>query len=482
MNHNYNNGSHNAETGNSETITVTTQHSELEILREECQKTMDALIQLAEGVRIVTRQMKQQQKYSPEEYNYDHSIETNFEEEEEEELTTELPPLRSRTFSSSETTTASFSSSILPSDDDKQLNDITQSLDGTGFGADLVGLSLTANMINERVRLATNEASILTEDMTSANRTTNDALDQSQKAIQTAKKKYKENKRLKSQLEYLKLERKVLCREVKTLRKENNYLKNLEHESKRQEILLALEQHIHGALQIHEQQLLPISKSNCTSQNTVRIESPDDLISSDDESEESKPNIFHSILYASSSMNQKANHNHTERRHISKKVDKRKKNVKAKISLMMPTSKEDNDTTQNLTPKKNNKLQTYGDYDDTKYHTKTHNSNSFGSYSTEQTTATIDIENKMETTIKKQVTNLNNSEEIEERLPKRLGISQTKIPPTVTVDDSPAVILSPLPGNASPIGLSLGCLLCDEKILRSLAFPEDMVSPFIPSI
>merc|ERR1712176_1666561 len=116
-------------------------------------------------------------------------------------------------------------------------------------------------------------------------------------------------------------ERKVLCREVKNLREENIYLKKSKHDSKRQETLLTLERHLFRAMQVHEQQLTSISNENSPSQklNTVKIESPDDLVSSssddDEESEEEEEepviveeepiqSFFHSIMYASSSMNQ----------------------------------------------------------------------------------------------------------------------------------------------------------------------------------
>ena len=217
--------------------------SDYEILQLEHCRALEALRQLAEGVCIITRQMKQQ-----------HFSDDN--DSVASGASDGTQPLRTRSYSSG--TVVSVCSVL--SEDDIRLNGLSQSLEGI-VGADLLGLSQAAQMLNEHARLASHEASILTDDITIATRTVDSALERSIKAEKAVMRLYRENINLQNQLDNLMIERKVLAREIKSMRKENITLKQFQQDCKRQEMMLALEQHVRGALIVHEQQLATANRN-----------------------------------------------------------------------------------------------------------------------------------------------------------------------------------------------------------------------------
>ena len=217
--------------------------SEYEQLQQEHRATLEALRQLAEGVRIVTRQMKQPHCF----FDDTDSVASGASEA--------TPMLRDRTFSNGNVSVCSF-----VSDDDKRIDDLTHSLDGL-VGADLLGLSQAAQMVNEHARLASHEASILTDDMTQAALAAQAAHDRAVKAEKAAMRLHRENVALQHQVDQLLVDRKVLAKEIKSIRRENAELKKYEQDSKRQEMMFALEQHVRGALLVHEKQLAAANRN-----------------------------------------------------------------------------------------------------------------------------------------------------------------------------------------------------------------------------
>lgn len=230
--------------------------SDYEVLQLEHQNALEALRQLAEGVRIVTRQMKQQHADDNDSVATSSTIDT---------ATT--TPTRTRTYSGDSN---SVLSSVV-SEDDRRLNDLSHTLEGV-IGADLLGLSQAAQMVNEHARLASQEASVLTDDMADAGQTAEEALERAVKAEKAVTILHREKKNLQKQLESKRVERRVLAKEVKVLRKENTTLKQLQQDYERQDVLLALEQHVRGALEVHEQQLAMANTRNLADKEDVAAE------------------------------------------------------------------------------------------------------------------------------------------------------------------------------------------------------------------
>ena len=139
-------------------------------------------------------------------------------------------------------------------DNDRKIADLSERLDGS-LGADLLGLSHAANMVHQHAQLASQEASWLTDDMAEATRVAADASIRAAKAEAALRKVYKEKRSMKQQLQRLRTERKVLVKEVKTLRQENKALWEYQHDTERQEMMLALEHHVAGALIAHERHM-----------------------------------------------------------------------------------------------------------------------------------------------------------------------------------------------------------------------------------
>ena len=219
---------------------------------------LDALRQLSEGIRIITRQMKN----SHEEFQLQ-------ETSEEEKQDGSLECFRARSWSDS------CSLQSCTSDDERRLSDLSRQLEGT-LGADLMGLSHAAQMLGENSRMVSHEASLLTQDVHLAQETCQEAKKRANKAESAVKILYTKQKRLIGELEKSKKERGVLKRQVVALLKENEDLK------KQNEVVRALELHVAGALHAHERQLA-LKQSKQQDENTedgsrnvatVRIECP----------------------------------------------------------------------------------------------------------------------------------------------------------------------------------------------------------------
>ena len=192
----------------------------LEIEKQMHQETLKCLLDLSEGVRIVTKQMKRQEN-SSEEQNND----------------------RSRTCSSS------TRSSSYASEDDRRLSDLTSS---SRIGADLMTLSHTASVINVHAQLSWEDASVLTKDITELHAT---AFQQTQRALKAEKglrKLCKVTHDMNQQIDVMKVEKKVLVKEVRLLRKSIAAYEAMKKEDTRNNTLSALEIYVAGILQFHE--------------------------------------------------------------------------------------------------------------------------------------------------------------------------------------------------------------------------------------
>jgi hypothetical protein len=237
------------------------QLSDYERLQQDHHVAMEALRQLAQGVRIVTRQMKQQEQNCGGCDTSDSSVASNNNN-------------RARTFSSD--TTISVCSSVRTEDDRRAAT--LQEVMGAGAAADILGLSQAAQMLKEHARLASQEAELLTGDMAIASQKAQDALSRAFHAQKLVTELSRENATLGHQLDQLKMERRVLAKEVKALRREQSALKQFQQDYQRQEMLLALEHHVRGALIVHEEQLAIATKNTLNdraSDEGVVVEKPD---------------------------------------------------------------------------------------------------------------------------------------------------------------------------------------------------------------
>jgi len=190
---------------------------------------LDALRQLSEGIRIITRQMKSA-----------HDV-FQGEEQSPEEEDTEIQ--RERSWSDSCSTIQSCTS-----DDDRRLSDLSQQLEGT-LGADLLGLAHAAQMVGENSRMVSQEASQSVRDVLMAQQSVEDAEKRATKAENVVRIMYKKQKELIGQLEQTKKERNILKRQVKALLQEKSVMKEQD------KVVRALELHVVSALHAHEQQL-----------------------------------------------------------------------------------------------------------------------------------------------------------------------------------------------------------------------------------
>lgn len=185
-----------------------------------------ALEQLTEGIRIITRQMKQA-----------HAQQDSSEEESDEDMP------RERTWSDGCSTIQSCTSQ-----DESRLASILNQLEGT-LGANLMSLAHAAQMVGENSRMASQEASESVKDVHLAQELIQQAHERANRAESAVRIMYKKQKELIGQLEQAKKERNVLKRQVKALLQEKSVLKEQAH------VARALELHVVSALQAHEKQL-----------------------------------------------------------------------------------------------------------------------------------------------------------------------------------------------------------------------------------
>lgn len=236
---------------------------EQQVQRAKCQPSdaLDALDQVMEGIRIITRQMKRS-----------HMV---FQEEAEEQPfseTTKVDTQINRERSWSDSCCSTIQSCA--SDDDLRLSALARQLEGT-IGADLMGLAHAAQMVGENSRMASQEASQSVHDVHMAHESIQQADLRVKKAESAVRIMYKKQKELIGQLEKAKNERNVLKRQVKALLKEKAVMKEQEH------VVKALELHVVSALQAHESQLAlqqakrkEENKEDSGNVATVRLECP----------------------------------------------------------------------------------------------------------------------------------------------------------------------------------------------------------------
>ena len=195
---------------------------ELEREQRKRQETLRALRNLSEGVRIITKQLKHQ-------------------ESTDDDLSPDA--VRSRTWSGASSVYS------YASQDDRRLSDLTCS---PRIGADLLQLSQAASMVGEHARLSSEEATVLTTDVAQLHTTTVQATERATAAETMLRRLCKVTQDAKQQLSVVKMEKKLLVREVKQLRQWQAEHLAKEHEGTRNDMLSALESYVVGALQLHE--------------------------------------------------------------------------------------------------------------------------------------------------------------------------------------------------------------------------------------
>lgn len=191
----------------------------MQVAQWQATEAFDALRQLLEGIRIITRQMK--------------SIHNDFQREEPQS------ELKWQSWSDS------CSIQSCTSDDERKLSDLSRRLEGD-FGASLMELSHTAQMLGESSRMASDEVCLLMRDVRAAQEACEEAQKRASKAESAVKILLKKQKALTDQLEKCKHERNVLKRQVRALLKEKSVLKE------QMEAVRVLELHVVSALQAHE--------------------------------------------------------------------------------------------------------------------------------------------------------------------------------------------------------------------------------------
>ena len=216
---------------------------QLDLANWKADESMRALLQLAEGVRLVTRQMKTYSLAATDGSDQDNcSMGTDGSCNSSSAFKTIG---RNRAYSTG--TVGSCNSS----EEDRKIHDLSVRLEGP-IGADLLGLSSAAHMVHEHAKWADHEASLLTQDAAVATKAADEALARTERAERAVQRLYQETKSLRTQLQQHRIERKVLAREVRSLRKENKSLRGYLQDTKRIELMLALEQHVHRAMDAHE--------------------------------------------------------------------------------------------------------------------------------------------------------------------------------------------------------------------------------------
>mmetsp|Transcript_10249 Transcript_10249/g.15734 ORF Transcript_10249/g.15734 Transcript_10249/m.15734 type:complete len:441 (+) Transcript_10249:62-1384(+) len=399
--------------------------SGLELLQQNYQQTRDVLDQLADGVRIVTRQIMKQS------HDYDNTNEDSKE-------------------------------------DEARLNDLTLRLDGSGFGADLVGLILAAQTLGGCARLAGKEAAVATDDYQKAREMAERCKNQTRQACLMARKLHDENRALEHKLKRSNKEKKALVGKIKSLIEVNDSLKE------RQNTRVALEQYVCDALEVHESQLLlprrrkasgdmiileesvvwEEAEEDCSSAESKPLSPelvepdvsnpPIEKANQNKEPSPSRNNIFRDIFMASASTS-------LPQQKI-KNVSKQEPKVAVKADVTSPTLR-NNSKIKKLEPK----LSLTSDAT---------------TVTTAPTKSSLSFDDKENVKRKQDIFasfSAGPSSTLFHSTPSRRALVP---PPSVTVSTSSHVMLSPLDttSNSSPTPELLNC---DEKVLRSLALPQD---------
>jgi hypothetical protein len=116
------------------------------------------------------------------------------------------------------------------------------------IGSDLLAFINAANMVREHARLASEEASVLVEDVQICQEEAQTAKKRADRAEKVTRRLYRDNVILKNEVVKLRSERRALAREVKSLREEVATTRKFD-------MWRLLEQHVVEAMQVHENYL-----------------------------------------------------------------------------------------------------------------------------------------------------------------------------------------------------------------------------------
>jgi hypothetical protein len=191
----------------------------------DADETLQAFLQFAEGVRIITRHMQTvPEAPSQEEEHGDGKEEKSSAGDDQSNVP---PPLLLQQLESMVANTC---------------------LHGTVFGTDLLRLWDAAHHVRDFARLVSEESSVSTKDLATAQEAATKALHRAERAEIAARNLHQQNKHLQKQVHLLTTERRLLIQEVKTLRHHAATARKMDMER-------LLQQHIVGALLVHEEQL-----------------------------------------------------------------------------------------------------------------------------------------------------------------------------------------------------------------------------------
>lgn len=203
---------------------------ELQHSKADAQETLTALLQFATGVRAITQHMQSTTTSSSSNGNTDdegkEGEESKGDDDDDEDQT-------------SVSTTAVVSPESLVAD---------TCLQGTVFGTDLMRLLGAAHHVRDYARLVTEESSVSAYDVHKAQEVTRAALTRAKRAESVARKLAQSSSNLQHQVSQMTAEKKVLAREVVRLRQQVATSRQTDMER-------LLQQHVVGALLVHEGQL-----------------------------------------------------------------------------------------------------------------------------------------------------------------------------------------------------------------------------------
>lgn len=195
---------------------------ELKSARADAKETMLALLQFSEGVKLITRHMERAT----------HTVDPAAEDEEckseEEDIHNNNPSLSIETMVSG------------------------TRLQGTVFGTDLLRLWDAAHHVRDYARSVTEESTLSSSEVVDAQRTAKRALQRANKAETLALGLHRKNQDLRQQLDQVSAEKRRLIAEVKALRRQAANTRKMDMER-------LLQQHVAGAILLHEEQLKAIA-------------------------------------------------------------------------------------------------------------------------------------------------------------------------------------------------------------------------------
>lgn len=237
---------------------------EIDRAQLDAQETMKALLDFAEGVRTITKHMQSATTGSSSTSTCDADDNEMDEETKSADDDDKDDCSKNSNSSSSNTLTTRLQMETMISE---------TCLAGTVFGTDLLRLFEQAHHVRDYVRTVHEESSLSAQDVTEAQETAQKAVQRARLAESVARKLFKSNAALQRRVHKLTSEKKVLVQEVKTLREQVVTTRKIEMER-------LLQQHVVGALLLHEGQLKAMA--------AARLEKERQRLSYDDEEEEEK--------------------------------------------------------------------------------------------------------------------------------------------------------------------------------------------------